>query len=140
MSLPSISPNEAKTLIDRGATLVDVRSADERAREHIPGSRHASPAHGTDVTNASAPIIFHCRSGMRTAANAARLKEAANGEAYILSGGLEAWKKAGLPVVADRSQPIELSRQVMIAAGSLVLLFVGLGTFVAPGFLASGLG
>ena len=40
MSLPSISPQDAKKLIDQGATLVDIRGADERAREHIPGSQH----------------------------------------------------------------------------------------------------
>lgn len=55
-------------------------------------------------------------------------------EAYILTGCIEAWKKAGLPIVADKSQPIEISRQVMIGAGSLVLLFVLLGASLAPGF------
>ena len=55
-------------------------------------------------------------------------------ETYILEGGLDAWRKAGLPVALDRSQPIEIMRQVQIAAGSLVLLGVVLGAFVAPGF------
>ena len=80
--------------------------------------------------------IFHCRSGQRTAMHAAKLAEAASCEAYIVEGGIEAWKKAGLPVARDRSQPIEIQRQVMIAAGSLVLLGVLLGQFVAPGFYA----
>lgn len=134
MSLPSISPLDAKQLLDEGATLVDIRGTDERAREHIAGSHHGPLAQMTDFAGVGAPIIFHCRSGMRTASNAARLREAAPCEAYILSGGIDAWKKAGLPVVTDKSQPIELSRQVMIAAGCLVLLFVLLGAFVAPGF------
>ena len=56
------------------------------------------------------------------AANAARLSAAANCETYILDGGLDAWKKAGLPVTLDRSQPIDIMRQVQIAAGSLVLI------------------
>ena len=50
----------------------------------------------------------------------------------MAEGGIEAWKKAGLPIARDRSQPIEIQRQVMIAAGSLVLLGVLLGRFVAP--------
>ncbi len=73
---------------------------------------------------------------MRTTQNAARLKDAASSEAYIMEGGLDAWKKAGLPVASDSSAPIELHRQVMIGAGSFVLLFVLLGTFVSPLFYA----
>ena len=39
-------------------------------------------------------------------------------QTYILEGGLDAWKSAGLPVVKDASQPLELQRQVQIAAGA----------------------
>jgi rhodanese-related sulfurtransferase len=136
MSLPTISPKDAKRLIDQGGTLVDIRNADERARELIPGSKHGALASLTELPDASAPIIFHCRSGVRTGQNAGRLRAAAPCEAYILEGGLEAWKKAGLPVQTDYSQPIEINRQVMIGAGSLVLLFVLLGTFASPIFYA----
>ena len=136
MSLPTISPRDAKRLIEQGGTLIDIRGADERAREHVPGSYHGPLAEMTDFAGAKGPIIYHCRSGMRTTQNAARLRAAAPCEAYILEGGLEAWKKAGLPVVKDASQPIEIHRQVMIGAGSLVLLFVLLGTFVTPFFYA----
>jgi rhodanese-related sulfurtransferase len=62
------------------------------------------------------------------------LQQAADCEAYILEGGIEGWKQAGLPVVVDESQPIEINRQVMIAAGSLVLIGVLLGAFVSSGF------
>jgi len=134
MSLSTISPADAKRLIDQGATLIDIRSADERAREHIPGSQHGPLAQLTDYAGVSAPIIFHCRSGMRTASNAERLRESAPCEAYMLAGGLEGWKQAGLPVSVDPSQPIEINRQVMIGAGSLVLIFVLLGATVAPAF------
>jgi rhodanese-related sulfurtransferase len=134
MSLPTISPADAKRLVDQGATLIDIRGADERAREHIPGSHHGPLAQLTDFAGVSAPLIFHCRSGMRTASNAGRLRESVPCEAYMLEGGIEGWKQAGLPVVEDKSQPIEIQRQVMIVAGTLVLTFVLLGTFVAPGF------
>ena len=59
-------------------------------------------------------------------------------EAYILEGGINAWKAAGLDVVADPSQPLELQRQVQIGAGAMILLGVILGYTVAPGlFLIS---
>jgi rhodanese-related sulfurtransferase len=134
MTLPTISPEDAKRLVDQGATLVDIRGAEERAREHIPGSHHGPLAQITNFAGVNAPIIFHCHAGRRTAVNAGRLKGAAGCEAYVLGGGIEAWKRAGLPVVADTSQPIEIGRQLMIACGVLVLLGVGLGAFVAPAF------
>jgi rhodanese-related sulfurtransferase len=73
---------------------------------------------------------------MRTSANAEALAASANCQAYILEGGLDAWKRAGLPVAFDRSQPIEIIRQVQIAAGSLVLLGVLLGFLWRPEFYA----
>ena len=76
-------------------------------------------------------------SGARTKGNAIKLAAAEPAcEAYILDGGLDAWKKAGLPVTLDRSQPIDIMRQVQIVAGSLVLTGVVLGALVSPGFYA----
>lgn len=142
MTLKTITPEEAKALGARGAAIVDVRDADEFAREHIPGARNAplaalgpGAAPPMALNNSGGILVYHCKSGMRTKANAAKLAEAAGlCEAYILEGGIEAWKAAGLPVAADASQPIELMRQVQIAAGSLVVLGVALGAAVHPGF------
>jgi rhodanese-related sulfurtransferase len=134
MSLPTISPTEAKRLMDQGARLIDIRGADEHARERIPGAEN-HPVEGLSCLEGESGIaIFHCRSGQRAAANTAKLARAANCDAYIVEGGIEGWKKARLPVVRDRSQPIEMQRQVMLAAGSLVLLGVLLGQFVSSGF------
>src|SRR5690606_17749624 len=41
MTLKTITPEEARALGARGAAIVDVRDADEFAREHIPGARNA---------------------------------------------------------------------------------------------------
>ena len=149
VSLQTISPTRAAELVRKGAVLVDIREADEYAREHIPGARH----HALSRIDAESPIrkgdevlVFHCRAGARTKGNVARLSAAShNCETYILEGGLDAWKKAGLPVMLDRSQPIDIMRQVQIVAGSLVLLGVVLGALVAPrfyilsGFVGAGL-
>ena len=136
MSLKTLTPEEAKALAARGAVVIDVRDADEFAREHIPGARNeplsalgAGPAAGNaDI------VIYHCKSGMRTKANAPRLAAARACEAYILEGGIEAWKSAGLPVAIDKGQPLELMRQVQIAAGSLVVIGVVLGAALHPAF------
>ncbi len=137
--LQTITPERATQLIKQGAVLVDIRESDEHAREHIPAARHLplSKIDGGQVPPLDHPVVvFHCKSGARTAGNAAKLAAQANCDAYILEGGLDAWRKAGLPTRIDRSQPIELMRQVQIAAGGLVLLGAVLGFFVAPEFYA----
>lgn len=141
MSLPTIKPSEARRLLDSGAILMDIREADEHAREKIPGAQHL-PLSKLDQADLAVyhgkPVIFHCKSGVRTKANAPRLaaKLAGTCEAFIVEGGLEAWRKAGLPVATDRRQPLELQRQVQIGAGSLAVAGTLLGLFVSPWFFA----
>lgn len=137
--LQSISPEKAALLLKEGAVLIDIREADEHAREKIPGAAHKplSRLESHDFSDLEGKVaIFHCRSGARTQGNAGRLGAAAACDAYVLEGGLEAWKKAGLPVALDRKQPIDLMRQVQIAAGGLVVLGAVLGFLVAPAFYA----
>ncbi|OYW54647.1 MAG: hypothetical protein B7Y80_06295 [Hyphomicrobium sp. 32-62-53] len=136
MSLTTISPMEAKRLLDHGATLIDIRGADEHARERIPGARNMPLDRLSAIESRSQPIVFHCKSGNRTAVNAEKLADAAACEAYIVDGGIESWKRVGLPVVADRRQPLEVQRQVQLAAGGLVLTGVLASLFVEPRFIA----
>jgi rhodanese-related sulfurtransferase len=137
MSIQRITPEEARKLLQRGAALIDIRNTDEYARERVPQACNVPLAiigHSPLPTQGDGTVIFHCKSGARTAANAARLAAAVGCDAYILEGGLEAWKRAGLPVEIDRKQPLELMRQVQIAAGLLVLTGIVLGASVSPAF------
>lgn len=138
-AITPISPERAAALMREGAVLVDIRERDEYARERIDGARH----HALSILDRDHParpgdevLIFHCRSGARTAENAAQLANVVPGgiETYVLDGGIEAWKKAGLPVAVDRKAPIPIMRQVQIAAGSFVLLSTVLGALVSPAF------
>jgi rhodanese-related sulfurtransferase len=140
MSLPKISATEARRLIDDGAIRVDISERDEHARENVAGAFHLPLSRLDDAELAlheGKPVIFHCRSGARTAANAGRLAEKIGGscEAFIVDGGLDAWKKAGLPVALNRKQPLEMQRQMQIGAGGMGLIGTLLGIFVSPWFL-----
>jgi rhodanese-related sulfurtransferase len=141
MTLRTIDAHAAKRLVDEGAMLADIRERDEYAREHIPGARHLALSRLDEADLAAhrgRAVIFHCRSGARTRSNAAALaaKTDQGCEAFMLEGGLEGWRKAGLPTVIDRRQPIELQRQVQIGAGALVFLGAIFGLIVSPWFLA----
>jgi rhodanese-related sulfurtransferase len=149
MTLQTVNPDQAKRLLGEGAILLDIREADEYVREHIPGAHHLplSKFNQAELAlNQGKPVIFHCRSGARTLANAGRLAACASScEAYLIEGGLDAWRKAGLPVASDRRQPIELQRQVQIGAGGLALAGTLLGVlaspwlFLVPAFVGAGL-
>ena len=135
-ALHKLAPREVQARLAAGrAVLVDIREPDEFARAHVAGARsqplsaleqaHLDVAPETDV-------IFTCRTGMRTAGACDRLAARVTGDAFVLDGGLDAWAGAGLPVERDRKAPLEINRQVQIAAGLLILVGVALGFTVAP--------
>lgn len=135
MTLPTITPEQARAMIADGARLVDIRGGDEFARARAADAEN-QPLDTLGPIPADRPVVFMCRSGMRTGSNAERLAGCCEGSAYILEGGLEGWRAAGLPVVEDRSQPLEIVRQVQIAAGSLILLGALLGWLASPAWFA----
>ena len=139
MTLKAIDPISLKRRLDDGdVILVDIREPDEFAREHIRGAR-SMPLSRLDAYDfdgeRDSPIVFHCKSGNRTASNASRIL-AKGCDAYVLTGGLDAWKAAGLSTDLDRSTPIDLQRQVQIATGLMVLVGVALGLAVSSWFFA----
>lgn len=150
MTPQSVSPQEAKRLIDQGAVLIDIRDPAEYLREHIPNAR-SLPL--TDITAGKKlegiegqTVIFHCLSGGRTAQNANVLMKAARPvPALLMAGGINAWKSAHLPTIEDKKQPLPIMRQVQIVAGTLILIGVVLGytidsrLFLLSGFVGAGL-
>ncbi|MDZ4692159.1 rhodanese family protein [Terricaulis sp.] len=138
--LNPINAAELKRRLDSGeAVLIDIRESDEHAREHILGARlaplSAIDTHDFDRDHGKV-AVFHCKSGMRTQANAARLLARGFRQAYFLDGGIEAWKAAGFGVHTNVKAPLEIMRQVQITAGLLILTGVVLGWFVNPVFYA----
>jgi len=135
VKLHSLAPAELQARLAVGrAVLVDIREADEFARAHIAGavSQPLSQWEQAHLTiDPAADVVFTCRSGMRTQGACDRLAARVQGEAFVLDGGLKAWIKAGLPISQDAKAPLEIMRQVQIAAGLLILTGVILGTFVA---------
>ncbi len=135
-----LSPAEVSIRLKAGqAHLVDIREADEVAREHIAGASRAplSTFEAADLNiTPGRDVIFMCRTGNRTGANCQRLANRVQGEVFVLEGGLDAWKAAGLETRIDRRAPLEMMRQVQIGAGSLILIGGALGTWVHPGFWA----
>lgn len=102
MSLKPVDATTVKSWLDAGdAVLVDVRERNEHAAEHIAGS-HLVPlselAQHDLKSLGKRQVVFHCKGGMRTTTNAGKLAAACEGDLFELTGGIEGWKRAGLPV------------------------------------------
>jgi len=138
MAVQEITVNEARERLDSGvAELVDIREPGERKSLKIPGARWiplAGLEAGLLVTPGEKAGIFHCRSGRRTRDHADTLAAIGYPETYVLKGGIMEWKKAGFPVESEGGPPIEIMRQVQIAAGRLILLGFVFGMRVHPNF------
>jgi len=81
--------------------LLDVRTPDEFANEHIAGAVNISvqtlPDRLSEVPR-DIPVVIYCHSGNRSAQAARILSDAGYTNLYDL-GGINAWTAAGLPTV-----------------------------------------
>jgi rhodanese-related sulfurtransferase len=113
-------------------TVIDVREPMEYAGGHIAGSLNVPLSRLTQADLPQGPLVLVCQSGNRSQQGLRELLQ--RGHRHPLSdleGGIPAWQQAGLPMHKLRNAPLPLMRQVQIAAGSLVLLGLILGTWVA---------
>lgn len=102
--MKTITPERAAELVRNGATLIDIRESGEYAAENIPGARHHALSligPETVLRAGDTVLIFHCKSGGRTTMNSKMLAASAKDcEAYVMSGGIEAWKRTGFATSA----------------------------------------
>lgn len=123
------TPEALKAKLDSGnLSLLDVRPAEDFAREHIPGAVHFDLFGLSLIDTSDAPLkafmqmihhVFELRgiseskevvayennSGMRAARALWFLDYFGHPRARILDGGLQAWKAAGLATTADAISP-----------------------------------
>lgn len=90
-----VGPGETRRALEEGtATIVDVRTPDERAEGVIEGALQI----GLDELSQRAgeiprdrPVIFYCRIGSRSNMAAQAFRQAGY-DAYSMAGGFEAWR------------------------------------------------
>ncbi len=92
-----------EAMASRDVVLIDVRTPQEYAFEHIEGSLLA-PLHSFDPltlpTQEGKRLVFHCGSGMRSRKAAMAYIGDSGGTIAHLDGGFAAWKAAGMPYCA----------------------------------------
>jgi len=103
----TVSAADAAVLAAHGAILLDVREPHEWQAGHAPRARHiplSQVSRRAGELPAGRTVVTVCRSGPRSA-RAATLLTRQGREVSNLSGGMHAWARAGLPVVARGGGP-----------------------------------
>jgi len=138
-------PREVQKWLGSGeAILVDVREADEHARERIQGAQLAplstfNPGQVRAMVKPGQRLVMHCKSGRRASDAARMMAEFASGGLAIssMTGGIEGWKAENFPVVLNKIvSKVSVMRQVQIVIGLGVLVGAALAWFVHPAFIA----
>jgi rhodanese-related sulfurtransferase len=98
-----VSTNDAVQLINREkAVLIDVSEPAEYAAGHVAGSKSVPLGELEASTalpkNKALPLVVVCATGARAGRAVGTLKKLGFENARSLSGGLEAWRAANLPV------------------------------------------
>lgn len=117
--------------------IVDVRSPTEFATGHIAGALNV-PLQELEARRDDLPceeLVLVCERGMRAGAAQTMLLPCIP-EARVLTGGMHAWRAAGLPVVRTTKSRWSLERQVRLIAGSMMLAGIGLSLELGRGWLA----
>ena len=100
----AVTPNEAIRLMNGGAVLVDLRSANHFKDGHIAGARNVpgdqllTDPKVLDKFTAKS-LVLYCDDGVATGAAIRTLARAGAKDVFSLRGGLSAWKQENLPVV-----------------------------------------
>ena len=100
-----VSAAEAVQLINRrNAAVIDLRTSAEYAQGHVPAAKNFVLADlqakvGQIAKNKGNPVLLICQTGQQSQKASRTLSEAGYAEVHVLEGGLDAWQKAGMPVV-----------------------------------------
>jgi rhodanese-related sulfurtransferase len=100
-----LDTREARERIDRGATPLDVREAEELAAGYLPGAVHIPRgflefklASNPVTQDTSSELLVYCKTGGRAALAAQTLQTLGYTNVAIIRGGFDGWAAAGEPV------------------------------------------
>jgi rhodanese-related sulfurtransferase len=104
-AIPEVRVTEVGELLAGGACLLDVREGYEWDAGHAAAATHLPMGElALDRLPEGRPLLVVCHVGARSAmATQALLR--AGVEAVNVAGGMDAWTRAGLPVVTDSGAP-----------------------------------
>jgi hydroxyacylglutathione hydrolase len=105
-SSPQVTVHELNALLQTDdVAVLDVRQPAERAEGGIRGSVFVTgadlPERAGDVPDGDRPLALVCGTGYRSSVMASWIARRGRKDVRNVSGGMAAWRRAGLPVAAD---------------------------------------
>lgn len=143
--MKSISIQELKELLDTKhldhKIIIDVRTPGEHNAGHIPCAINMpldDIEKQADVLRKYDVVYVHCQSGNRSGLACERLETLGLGNLVSVDGGMNEWEEDGFTVArgSDVKCRLPIMRQVLLAAGTLILLGFLLALFSSAYFLA----
>ncbi len=101
----ALSAAEATQLINRrNAVVIDLRDVADYANGHLPAARHLAFSElGARINhvakNKSTPVLLVCQRGQHSHKGVRIVEAAGYSDVHVLQGGMNAWQRAGMPVV-----------------------------------------
>jgi hydroxyacylglutathione hydrolase len=106
--LPGLSPKEVKELLDQGGVALDIRSSDDFANAHIPGSLHVGLSGqfatwaGTMLGLAAHPVLVSDTPEQVAEAQIRLARVGIEAASGYLAGGIAGWRQAGYSLATLR--------------------------------------
>ena len=102
----AIGAQDVVRLMNQGAVVLDVRSAEDYATGHIRGARSVPAAQLADSFDTlkrykDKPVVVYCEQGVSASGAMRALAQQGFGKVVNLRGGLRAWRAEHLPVARD---------------------------------------
>jgi rhodanese-related sulfurtransferase len=103
-----LTPGALVQMINRGEPLViDLSAIADFEKGHITGSKHVAPSQfdpeNKDLAKArDMQVVNVCKNGMQSGKAARRLVKAGFTHVATLAGGLDAWRRADLPLAKGK--------------------------------------
>lgn len=88
--------------VNAGATLIDLRRAEDYAAGHITGAKNIpfdTLSDNIGALNKNSDIVVYCYRGQSSARAVKQLQKAGFAQVMHLGGGLDTWSRENLPLV-----------------------------------------
>ncbi|MDO1447378.1 rhodanese-like domain-containing protein [Rhodocytophaga aerolata] len=98
----SLEPKVFAEQVNQGIVL-DVRTTEEFTESHLPDARNIDYKNeafkdSIQTLDKSKPYYVYCKSGVRSGKAAEIMREMGFTRVYNMEGGIDAWKKEGMPL------------------------------------------
>ena len=108
-ALIDLPPAEVVRLVNQNGIVIDARTEQQFDKGHLAGAQHIPASELTPDSDKlkrykDKPVVIVCETGMASSRLAGSLRKQGFADVFSLKGGLDAWQRDSLPLVAERKE------------------------------------